>query len=137
MKPRNVILSLLLVLAFLVLAFIKVRFWEPERKLTFNRNPLRIKYSEFALCRMDCYFLNANDVTEVLKNGEINLEKSDLKKRPCPVFKLHGRVKKDRSVWITVEQCGKIAKIIDCTDEGIVVCNCTDNESRPISFYKK
>jgi hypothetical protein len=137
MQPRNVILSLILVLGFLVFAFIKTRFFEPKRKLIFNRNPSRIKYAQVALCRMDCYLLTANDVTEVIRNGEINRDKSDLSKRPCPVFKLHGWIKKGKDVWISVEQCGRIAKIIDCyEDVGGLACNCTDNESRPVSFYK-
>ena len=137
MRPRNVIFSLILVLVFLAFAVIKVRFWEPKKKLTFNRNPSRIEYAEIALCRMDCYRISANDVTDVLRKGVINKDKPGLSKRQCPVFKIYGQIKKEKVVWITVEQCGKIARIINCNeDAGGLACNCRDDKSHPISFYK-
>ena len=136
MKSRNVIISLLFVLALLVFTFIKIRY-EPKRKLALRRNPSRIDYTTFALCRMDCYQINANIITGVLRNGEINQDKSDLHKRPCPIFTIHSLTKQNMSIWVVVQQCGTVARILDCYDANETVgCNCINDESMPLSFFK-
>jgi len=137
MKPRNVIISLLFVIALLAYLFIKVRFWEPRKKLSFNRNPSRIEYSQFALCRMDCHSINANIIVGVFRNGQINKAKSDLHKRPCPIFTIHGMTKQGKSVWVVLQQCGTVAMIIDCYySNDAIPCNCVDAGAPPVSLYK-
>ena len=137
MKPRNVIISLLFVIALLAYLFIKVRFWEPRKKLSFNRNPSRIEYSQFALCRMDCHSINANIIVGVFRNGQINKAKSDLYKRPCPIFTIHGVTKQGKSVWVVLQQCGTVAMIIDCYySNDAIPCNCVDAGAPPVSLYK-
>ena len=137
MSSRNVIVSLVFVILLLGYLFIKMRFWEPRKKLTFNRNPSRIEYTKFALCRMDCYDISANIVIGVFRNGTINRPKSDLHKRPCPIFTIHSLTKQNMSIWIIVQQCGTVAKILDCFNaNGAMPCNCTDDNNQPVSFYK-
>ena len=70
MKPRNVIISLIFVILLLAYLVIKVRLWQPRKKLTFNRNPSRIEYSQFSLCRMDCHRISANIIAGVFRNGQ-------------------------------------------------------------------
>jgi hypothetical protein len=134
MKPRNVLFSLIFVIALLAYLFIKVRFWEPHKKLTFNRNPSRIEYSQFALCRMDCHNISANIIVGVFRNGQINKAKSDLHKQPCPIFTIHGLTKLGKSVWVIVQQCGTVARIIDCYySSDANPCNCIDVNAQPVS----
>ena len=136
MKARNVIISLLFVLALLVFIIIKIRN-EPKKKLVLNRNPYRIEYTKFALCRMDCYKVSANIITGVLRNGEVNDTKSDLLKRPCPIFTVRGVTKQKMDIIILIQQCGTVAKVLDCYDaNGTLACNCINNEIMPLSFLK-
>ena len=136
MKPRNVIISLLFVLLLLALIVIKIRN-EPRKKLVLNRNPSRIEYTKFALCRMDCQNINANIIMGVLRNGEINRARSDLHKRPCPIFTVDRSTKQTMSIRIIVQQCGNVSKVLDCYDaNGAAVCNCTNDEAMPLSFLK-
>ena len=136
MKARNVIISLLFVLALLVFIIIKIRN-EPKKKLVLNRNPSRIEYTKFALCRMDCHHINANSIMAILRNGELNRAKSDLHKRPCPIFTIHGLTKQNMSIIITLQQCGTVAKVLDCYDaNGIVGCSCVNDETTPLLFLK-
>lgn len=133
MKSRNVIISLVFVLALLVYVFLRIRA-EPKKKLTFNRNPSRIEYSQFALCRMDCYNINANTVTSILRNGQITQVN---RKVTCPTFTVHSLTKQGMNIIITVRQCGTIAMIIDCLNTNIATpCNCTDKENPPVSSLK-
>jgi len=136
MKARNVIISLVFVLALLVFIIIKIRN-EPKKKLVLNRNPSRIEYTKFALCRMDCYHINANIIMGILRNGEINRDKSDLHKLPCPIFTVRGSTKQNMSIILIIQQCGNVAKVLDCYDaNGTVACNCINDETMPLSFLK-
>ena len=136
MKARNVIISLLFVLALLVFIIIKIRN-EPKKKLVLNRNPSRIEYTKFALCRMDCHHINANSIMGIFRNGEVNRDKSDLHKKPCPIFTVSGVTKQNMSITLIIQQCGTDAKILDCYDaNGILGCNCINDETMPLSFLK-
>ena len=136
MKPRNVIISLLFVLLLLAFIVIKIRN-EPRKKLVLNRNPSRIEYTKFALCRMDCHTINANIITGVLRKGEISRAKSDPHKRPCPIFTIHSLTKQNMSIWVVVQQCGTVARILDCYDANETVgCDCINDETAPLSFLK-
>ena len=131
MKARNVIISLVFVLALLVYVFMKIRS-EPREKLTLNRNPSRIEYSPFALCRMECYNINANSVTSILRNGQVTLVS---RKDPCAIFTVYRLTKQGMNISITIRQCGTIARIIDCLNANSATpCNCTDKENPPVSY---
>jgi len=133
MKSKNVIISLIFVLALLVFVFIKIRN-EPGKKLNFNRNPSRIEYSQFALCRMECFNVNANSIAAIFKNGNIQDRKP---KKNCTVFTVSTLTKQAKNIVIIVEQCGTVARITDCNivNQG-APCNCTDTENMPISYLK-
>jgi len=135
MKAKNVIISLVFVLALLVFIIIKIRN-EPKKKLVLNRNPSRIEYTKFALCRMDCHHINANNIMGIFRNGEINRAKSDLYKKPCPIFTIKG-LTKQMSIILIIQQCGTVAKVLDCYDaNGTLACNCINDETMPLSFLK-
>ena len=136
MKARNVIISLVFVLALLVFIIIKIRN-EPKKKLVLNRNPSRIEYTKFALCRMDCHHINANSIMGIFRNGEVNRDKSDLHKKPCPIFTVRVVTKQKMSIILIIQQCGTVAKVLDCYDaNGSVACNCINDETMPLSFLK-
>jgi hypothetical protein len=136
MKARNVIISLVFVLALLVFIIIKIRN-EPKKKLVLNRNPSRIEYTKFALCRMDCHHINANSIMGIFRNGEVDKTRSDLNKKPCPIFTVSTVTKQKMSIIILIQQCGTVAKVLDCYDaNGTLGCNCINDEATPLSFYK-
>lgn len=137
MKPGNVIISLLLVLALLLFIFLKQQFWEPRKKITFNRNPSRIEYSPLALCRMDCYRIDANDITWILKKGVTDAVKTKLYERTCPVFTIRGITRKGMVLFIIVSQCGSVVNISTCySPDETVICNCPGVQNQPVSFLK-
>ena len=131
MRARNVILSLVAVVGVLVFIFIKVRL-EPKKKLTFNRNPSRIEYTAFALCRMECYDISANMVFQVIRKGQPDKRQ---KRRYCPVYMCAMTTKLNKHITLIIEQCGTVANILDCYDANAgTPCNCTDKESHPVSY---
>ena len=133
MKSRNVIISLIFVLALLALIFIKIRN-EPGKRLTFNRNPSRIEYSQFALCRMECFNINANSIAAIFKNGDVKDRKP---KKNCTVFMVNTITKQEKNIVIIVEQCGTVARVTDCNIVNLgTPCNCTDIQNPQISYLK-
>jgi hypothetical protein len=130
MKSRNVIITLLFVLALLVLTVIKIRFWEPQKKVSFRRNPSRIEYTEFAICRMGCYGFSANMITSVFRHGHF---KSGKQKDNCYYFTVNMLTKQGMSIFVKVRQCGTVARILDCYETNTrKPCNCIDKESPPV-----
>ena len=129
------IITLVLVVALIVFVIFKIRL-EPKKKFSFNRNPSRIEYAKLALCRMDCQHISANDITDVIRKGEVDHDNSDLRKRPCASFTIVGKTKKGIDITIVVAQCGTVARITDCSlDDRSMPCNCPVND-RPVSFIK-
>ena len=134
MKARNVIISLVFVLALLVFVFMKIRN-EPKRKQGFNRNFSKVEYSKFALCLMDCQEITANDITHILRNGEVLSRSLDLNKQPCPFYALRGKTQKGVSIMVFVTQCGRATKISRCyKNENPVGCNCKEEKVLAMTF---
>ena len=133
MNARNVIISLVVVIGLLVFIIIKFSL-EPKKKMTFRRNPSRIKYSAFALCRMDCYQINANTVAVIFQKGQVHLLK---KSNPCATYRVTMLTKQNKNYFITVEQCGTSARVLDCYEANVTAgCNCINDETRPVSLLK-
>lgn len=133
MSARNVIISLVVVLGIFIFLFIRSCL-QPRKKLTFNRNPSRIEYTAFALCRMECYSINANSIVSIFRNGKVlNRERNET----CNVYKINTFTKDGRDIYISVEQCGTVAKVADCYIENRKLpCKCFDNENKPLSYSK-
>lgn len=133
MNARNVIITLVLVLGLLVFIIIKFSL-EPKRKPAFRRNPSRIEYAAFALCRMECFEINANIITVIIQKGQVQLLK---KLNPCSIYRVNMLTKQNKNYFITVEQCGTVAKVLDCYEVNVTAgCNCVNDETKPLSFLK-
>jgi hypothetical protein len=73
----------------------------------------------------------------IFRNGEVNRDKSDLYKKPCPIFTVNSVTKQKMSIIIIIQQCGNVAKVLDCYDaNGTMACNCINDETMPLSFLK-
>lgn len=137
MKARNVILSLVLIVVVFAFAFMKMQWLEPHTKLTLNRNPSRIEYTKRALCRMDCRHISPNDITQILKRGEINFSKTYLHDTPCPTFAVEGVTARGEHLRVIIAQCARVAKIITYYDMDIdFSCHCPGDAVQGISFFK-
>ncbi len=133
MKARNVIISLLFVVALLAFTLIKVRYWEPKKKITFKRNINRVDYTQTALCSMDCQEIDANDISEVIRTGEIVSYSLNLPKGNCPDYVLRGTNKKGKKLTIFITQCGNVSRVTNCYNANVSAsCNCDDKKPKPL-----
>jgi hypothetical protein len=113
MKPRNVVFSLLLVLG--ILAFAILRKWqEPQKQGLFNRHPGKLVFTAYSLCRMNCYAISREDVSDIIRKGVILLNKSNSRSRPCPVYALQGHTANGQYIRVIFEQCTGSTRVISC-----------------------
>lgn len=131
MSSRNVIITLLFVVALFALYLLKVRYLEPKNEISFIRNPSRVEYSSVALCQMDCYRVSANDISVIIRKGEINKSKTNYKQRPFPLIAVSGIIR-NKKVDVEIIQIGRIAKIRACTIDEPFDCDCKDKVNRPV-----
>ena len=124
MRSKNVIYTLLIILAMLVLAMLKLRN-EPKPREVFDRSPKRLEYTKHGLCRMDCRRISKQEIMEVMKEGVINLNKSDRRDRPCPTYALQGRTDEGDYIRVVFAQCADETKVVTCYNlEKDFECHC-------------
>jgi len=125
--------SLLVLVVLLILYLVFFRKPVEENKSTRNKKNhreaafrhQRIYYTKHALCRMDCRKIDESEVKEILKDGEINYSKSDLKSKPCPKYAVEGNTHDGQHVRIIVGDCNSQASIVTVIDlENEYECDC-------------
>lgn len=89
---------------------------EINRNRGFDRRVSFIEYTEHARCRMDCRKISQSEVEEIMRDGKINYNKSDVNARPCPVYALEGITHDDQKVRIVFAQCDLKSKVVTCID---------------------
>ena len=104
---------------------------EINRDRGFDRRISYIEYTEHAKCRMQCRHISQVEVEEIMKDGKINYNKSDVNARPCPAYALEGTTKDDQRVRIVFGQCDqktKVITVIDLNTEWSCECPGDDNK---------
>jgi len=63
-----------------------------NRDRGFDRRVSYLEYSKHANCRMACRHISKSEVEDIMRNGNINYNKSDLQNDRCPRYALEGRI---------------------------------------------
>ena len=114
MKPRNVILTLFLILLFSGI-FLCRKWQEPTRKEALDRAPRQLLFTAKAKCEIKCLKISQADIEQVLYKGVILLNKSNRFGRPCPSFVVQGAIEGGNSLRVIFEQCADQTKVLTCT----------------------
>ena len=77
---------------------------------------LPVTYTKHAKCRMNCRFIDKDEIVDILKSGKINKSKSDPNDLPCPSFALEGITKDQQEVRIVFADCGNVVRVITAID---------------------
>lgn len=84
-----------------------------------NRNPAHIIYSKHARCRMGCRHIDEQEVKILLKNGNINYSKSDLKGDEChKKYAVEGYSDDDQKLRIIFAPCSGEVTVVTVIDLG-------------------
>ena len=126
MRSRNVMFTLVLLIAIFLLAIYKKRQEQPPKE-AFNRTPTRLYFYAVAKCQMQCQDIGEGAIKTLMQTGVINLNQSSRFRQPCPIFALQGRVHQ-RYLRVLFEQCRNGTFVSDCSDlEHDTDCDCTND----------
>ena len=102
-----------------------------DRDKGFDRRISYIEYSNHAKCRMGCRKISQAEVEEIMQEGKINYNKSDLKNARCPRYAVEGVTTDDQKVRIVFAQCNEktaVVTVIDLDTEWS--CNCPGDDKK-------
>ncbi len=125
MKPRNVLLSLLLVCGLLAWAMVQSR--QQRAREALGRNPANLRFTTAALCHLRCMGLQTADAQQVLTGGLVLFHKSNRRAAPCPVWVIQGETRSGATCRLRLEQCGNNLLVVKAEKPGVPVsCTCSD-----------
>jgi len=104
---------------------------EVNRNHGFDRRTSYLEYTRHAKCRMECRHITQKEVEEIMREGEINYRKSEVKATPCPTYAIEGNTSDNQHVRIVFAQCDyktKVVTVIDLNEEW--QCDCPGDESK-------
>ena len=102
-----------------------------DRDKGFDRHISYLEYSNHAKCRMQCRQISQAEVKEIMQDGKINYNKSDLKNARCPQYALEGVTADDQEVRIVFAQCNEktvVVTVIDLDTEW--ACSCPGDDKK-------
>ena len=102
-----------------------------NRDIGFDRRISFLEYSNHAKCRMQCRKISQAEVEEIMQDGKINYNKSDLKNARCPRFAVEGVTKDDQRVRIVYAQCNEKTEVVTVIDlETDWSCSCPGDDKK-------
>jgi hypothetical protein len=102
-----------------------------DRDRGFDRRVSYLEYSKHAKCRMQCRKISQIEVEEIMKDGEINYNKSDLQNARCPRYALEGITTDDQRIRIVFAQCNEKTEVVTVIDlDTEWSCNCPGDDKK-------
>ena len=108
-----------------------------NRDRGFDRRISYLEYSNHANCRMDCRHISQAEVEEIMNEGKINYNKSDLKNARCPRYAVEGITRDQQKVRIVFAQCNEKTVVVTVIDlEKEWTCDCPGDDGSNESINK-
>lgn len=102
-----------------------------DRDRGFDRRTSYLKYSNHAKCRMQCRKISQAEVEEIMRDGKINYNKSDLENARCPRYAVEGVTSDDQRVRIVYAQCNESTTVVTVIDlETDFKCDCPGDDDK-------
>jgi len=102
-----------------------------NRDKGFDRRISYLEYSKHAKCRMECRRISQTEVEEIMQDGKINYNKSDLQNARCPRYAVEGITNDNQKTRIVFAQCNDkttVVTVIDLDTEWS--CDCTGDDKK-------
>ena len=102
-----------------------------NRDKGFDRRTALLEYSNHAKCRMKCRKISQAEVEEIMRNGDINYNKSDLQNARCPRYAVEGETYDNQRVRIVYAQCNESTTVVTVIDlETDFKCSCPGDDNK-------
>ena len=97
----------------------------------FDRRISYLEYSNHAKCRMQCRKISQAEVEEIMQDGKINYNKSDLQNARCPRYAVEGVTGDDQEVRIVFAQCNEKTTVVTVVDlDTEWSCSCPGDDKK-------
>ena len=88
-----------------------------------------IKLTPLAACRMKCLKVTEQHVREVLREGKIDMKKSQPSQKPCPVYHVTDVTKDGQKMEFLVQSCKDNIRILSLNNPSKnAACDCKEKE---------
>lgn len=102
-----------------------------DRNRGFDRRVSYLEYSNHAICRMQCRHISKSEVEEIMRDGKINYNKSDLRNARCPRYAVEGITRDNQQVRIVYAQCDEKTEVVTVIDlETEWSCDCPGDDNK-------
>lgn len=102
-----------------------------NRDRGFDRRVSYLEYSEHAKCRMQCRKISQREVEEIMRDGKINYNKSDIQNARCPRYAVEGITSDNQRVRIVYAQCNEKTVVVTVIDlETNYECQCSGDDKK-------
>ncbi len=102
-----------------------------DRDKGFDRRISYLEYSNHAKCRMTCRHISQSEVEEIMQEGKINYDKSDLQNARCPRYAVEGVTHDNQRVRIVYAQCNESTTVVTVIDlETDFQCSCPGDDDK-------
>ena len=102
-----------------------------DRDKGFDRRISYLEYSNHAKCRMECRKISQAEIEEIMQNGKVNYNKSDIQNSRCPRYAVEGVTADNQEVRIVFAQCNEkttVVTVIDLDREWS--CSCPGDDKK-------
>lgn len=102
-----------------------------NRNRGFDRRTSYLEYTAHARCRMQCRKISQREVEEIMRDGNINYNKSNVQAKPCPTYALEGVTSDRQRVRIVFAQCDHTTKVVTVIDlDTDFECDCPGDKRK-------
>lgn len=102
-----------------------------DRDKGFDRRTSLLAYSNHAKCRMQCRKISQKEVEEIMREGKINYNKSDLQNARCPRYAVEGVTNDNQRVRIVYAQCNESTTVVTVIDlDTDFECHCPGDDDK-------
>ena len=126
----NKVISIIIITAIVLFAFLKFySLYKKNNNYTndreFNRNIDHLILTTHAKCRMGCRHITENEIKEILHDGNINYNKSNLKDERGPSYALEGYTHEQQHLRVVFAPKHDEMVVVTCIDlEKEWPCDC-------------
>jgi hypothetical protein len=102
------------------------RSYKEQTKPRFDRNVSELFFTKHARCRMKCRNITQQEIKDILANGEINYNKSDLDDPNGVTYALEGMTRdrqKVRVIFAPKKEHMSVVTVIDLNEDHSCNCN--------------
>jgi len=109
---------------------------EVNRDRGLDRRISFLEYSNHAKCRMQCRHISQAEVEDIMRDGKINYNKSDLQSRSlsgarCPRYAVEGVTGDNQDVRIVFAQCNEKTEVVTVIDlDTEWQCHCPGDDDK-------